>query len=152
MVKWAMTVSQAEGGSLKQNIFSILILKWHISFCSMPGLNIYIYRYINTHTHGWRKTYFIDHHHPWACKMFTNTLFCKISVHNINWVANRIRTERRKISFTFQSFWCFLVQRLHSVLQVGTPTPDPMIYTAIQLCYQRAINTNCPLNIYKLSN
>jgi len=46
-------VSQAEGVSLKQNIFSISILKWHISFCTMPGFNIYMNIDIYINTHPW---------------------------------------------------------------------------------------------------
>ena len=46
-------VSRAEGVSLKQNIFSISILKWHISFCTMPGFNIYMNIDIYINTHPW---------------------------------------------------------------------------------------------------
>ena len=147
-----MTLRQVDKESLEQNIFSILILKWHISFPSMPVLNSYIYK-IYKHTHGWQKTCFFNHHHPDARKNVYKRIFCKISVYTrLTELSKTIlnRTEENFFYF-FNPFWCFLVQRLHSVLWVGLRSQS-LILRFTLLCYPCAINTNCPLNIYKLWN
>ena len=56
----------------------------------------------------------------------------------INWVANLKRTEQRKVSFIFQSFCCFLVQRLTSFSASGWGC-QPLILRFTQL-YNYVIN------------
>ena len=98
-------VSQAEGVSLKQNIFSILILKWHISFCTMPGLNIYIYRYINTPMVD-RKYISLTIILHMSLQNFHKRYFAKFLFIRLTPTQYELNGGK-KISFTFQSFLMF---------------------------------------------
>ena len=138
---WAMTLSQSEGGVYPSSeLFQHFDTKIK-AYQLLQHACLTLYR-LKKNTNTWstkRNVFLWSISSLYSQKCLQTYCFAKfLSSMYINWVANLKRTEQRKVSFIFQSFCCFLVQRLTSFSASGWGC-RPLILRFTQL-YNYVIN------------